>query len=253
MMLIHYLLTVVLSQTIFFPSTLAGTSIVAPSITIIHWKPVCTDAGLGKFITSKTISFSTLFGNKIASVLFLNWGQYVKPWLGSWLGFWKKISKLEYQKTGYFVNTTYIFTADDTSLTHGDVMRTFILINAPIASPLWLDTFSTGVMLTAVIICEISRDEILIGFRRSHTQWYQNVVFLWRNAGSLRDLRSKTRQTIVRHFCINGFGIAENAFVFSTRRKSWEGSYCQAYVCHLVDGNSFRQHLLEINALLSCC
>lgn len=59
---------------------------------------------------------------------------------------------------------TYIFSTDDVSLTIGYIMSAAILVNTPITSPFGSNAFTTSIMPLAVVIGEVPRDKVLVGF-----------------------------------------------------------------------------------------
>jgi hypothetical protein len=65
---------------------------------------------------------------------------------------------------------TYVFTADDRSLTSAGVVRAAILVDAPIAGPLSFDTRRARCVTGAVVIGKVTADEILVGLRGSHLE-----------------------------------------------------------------------------------
>jgi hypothetical protein len=74
------------------------------------------------------------------------------------------------RKSCHCDGNTYVFTADDRSLTSAGVVRAAILVDAPIAGPLSFDTRRARCVTRAVVIGKVTADEILVGLRGSHLE-----------------------------------------------------------------------------------
>lgn len=109
--------------------------------------------------------------------------------------------KLSHERiTGCF---TYILPAYNAPLTSRNIMRTLILVNAPIACPFRPDTLPTSRMLPAIVISEVPRNKILIRFRRPNTEGYQDVVHLRRYSRTSRYFWCGTRKSELCDFGVD--------------------------------------------------
>jgi hypothetical protein len=82
------------------------------------------------------------------------------------------------RKSCHCDGNTYVFTADDRSLTSAGVVRAAILVDAPIAGPLSFDTRRARCVTRAVVIGKVTADEILVGFRGSHLEKFHGRIII---------------------------------------------------------------------------